>query len=881
MNKYDKIVISLTTIDSRLDLLKSVIVNLFEQTLKPNIIHIFYSHDPLFFDNGISNIVIAKLLEELDLINFFDIELIATPTENIGSYRKLIPALKIYKNDIIITIDDDHLFEPLFIQKYIDQYNINNCVVCSGGVFYPINNYSTETNCDHSSICSPTTSYADIFNLYYSDKSPPTIITNYIPQGFGGILYHTNMFDSDFIMYDYKSLPELVKKNDDIFFRNYTFKKNIKVVLLYIKKKHILDIENQQSLYFDFNINVKACDVLEDINKLNLYFVNRIDNKNIININDELLYFQIKNNIRETTRAEVKLLQYEEFVHVKSLNTINLCKLFEDHLFKKELHDNCIVINIEKDQARYNSALEELKKLSITQFVHLKATYWKETDNFIKDLNSILSFMKYFNPNIGPEEVTINEFSEISDKNIYIQDGPLACYCSHVRAMIYGYTHFEDYTIICEDDIFIANTALIEQYIQCVPDDWDIICLNSKALHNINDKPFYKFEQTFCSLHFYIIRNRCYQTIFKYLYPITDQIDILLANIRNKLNIYNIVDTVYQKNFSTNTQNNLNVILNTPGYESIRITIKKINELLISCINSQLPNNTDKVNTRIASSILFDVVFNYVFNNNEYPISLEECDDYVFDYADEIQSETKKTYLDLYEPMYLFVKSCVKGINIRKIVFSLIKDIQYIIECFSLHNTFFNFGEDIIKAYSYGSSSNVYTVENKNMIIKVFNKKLRWTHEEHNNYLDIFDKELLMLDKLGYSIFNQKDIMLICMLNYGESLYDNFILPSDWEQQMHDIFKLFDTKSINYPEFNLKNIIVSADLKITLIDFGLAKFIDKTNNDFNCDNFIELLKLLNGQFSSLESNEKKHVLYKIFVDNIKKNKDSKFKNNIF
>jgi hypothetical protein len=57
----------------------------------------------------------------------------------------------------------------------------------------------------------------------------------------------------------------------------------------------------------------------------------------------------------------------------------------------------------------------------------------------------------------------MNDFSEINDPNIYIQDGPLACYCSHVRGMIYGHLNFEDYTIIIEDDAFISNTENIEK----------------------------------------------------------------------------------------------------------------------------------------------------------------------------------------------------------------------------------------------------------------------------------------------------------------------------------------------------------------------------------------------------------------------------------
>ncbi len=107
-----------------------------------------------------------------------------------------------------------------------------------------------------------------------------------------------------------------------------------------------------------------------------------------------------------------------------------------------------LLINIEKDTERYLSTVEELKKLSINNFVHLLATYWKNKAQLTKDLNCILNY-------INKNNIQINDFSEINDSNINIEDGPLACYCSHVRALIYGFHNFENYTIICEDDCIV------------------------------------------------------------------------------------------------------------------------------------------------------------------------------------------------------------------------------------------------------------------------------------------------------------------------------------------------------------------------------------------------------------------------------------------
>ena len=97
------LVVSLTTIDSRIELLKKTITSLFYQTVRPDVIHVFYSNEPLFYDNGITDETIKNVNNELQLVNINKINIYFTKTENIGPYRKLIPALKIYNDDMVYT----------------------------------------------------------------------------------------------------------------------------------------------------------------------------------------------------------------------------------------------------------------------------------------------------------------------------------------------------------------------------------------------------------------------------------------------------------------------------------------------------------------------------------------------------------------------------------------------------------------------------------------------------------------------------------------------------------------------------------------------------------------------------------------------------------
>lgn len=670
-------------------------------------------------------------------------------------------------------------------------------------------------------------------------------------------------------------------------------------------------------------------------------------NLNLNNNEKELILQQFKDKI--ATGADAKQLQYDVFIDVDNLcyNIIDLKKLIETFLFKKEFQlktTNSLMINIEKDTIRYHSALKEFNKLSFNSFVHLKATYWKEKENFIKDLGFIIDFLKQFNNKINVNfcvnDLKINDFSEINDKNIKIQDGPLACYCSHVRAMIYGYLNFEDYTIIIEDDLLVANTEKIEKYIKEIPDDWDIICLNSVPLNKKYDEPVYKFINTFHSTHFYIIKNSILPFIFQNIYPIYDQIDVLIANLYDKINIYNIVETVYQKNFSTNTQNNLYVIFNSPNYKPIREYLDIIRNDLLSIINIKITDNLEEINKNITEQIIQDVIYNYIINNFNYNNSniddnekslIKKVNENNLDQEQELykeqkldlillneQLEVKDLFKNIYKNLFIFINCVVKGKNIYSETIILINEIQHIIKCFHFHNIYIKYNNNNnkkLKAYSFGSTSNTYLLEDDNdnndkVIVKFYNNRLRWTFKNHSNICDIFNREIEILKKLkgvpGTPQLINSDIKFetknIVMTFLGTSLYQNFNLPNDWKEQITYIFNQLSNKNIYYPEFNLKNITV-INQTVNFIDYGLATFYDdnntiiniddisnNTNNNINlnknnCNVFIELLEKLNNKFNEIiiDNLEDKQIqiqiLYQTFIFNMKL--ENKYSNNIF
>ena len=567
---------------------------------------------------------------------------------------------------------------------------------------------------------------------------------------------------------------------------------------------------------------------------------------------------------------DVKRFQYEEYATNLSHKQINLTEIISKHLLGKKVETNCVMINLEKDAIRYENTLKEFQKISVVDFSHLKATYWKEKENLKKDLEFVIDFLSQFNTSILSNKIEINEFSEINDPNIHIQDGPLACYVSHLRSMIYGYTNFKDYTIIVEDDISIANTEFIEKYLAEVPDDWDVVMLNACSKNKIYNQTLYKFIDEFHSTHFYIINHKCFPKIFKNLYPITDQVDVLLSNLHKDLNIYNIQETVFQKNISTNTQNNLYVIFNSPHYEGIREQLVKIKDCINFFTNSILFEN-EISNEIITLDLIYDIIYEYVLNFNPNNPPEENVNKETFD-CDIEKYYDYNEFHQLIESLRFFLQCSKKGITgeIESII--LLKVLFFTLEGFKLHNKIDEEFVEKLKALSFGSTAHTYLLEESNIAVKKYNKKLRFISEDHNSSKDIFEKELSILQKVENLSFSPKiksfdrEEMIIKMEYKGKSLWEEFNLPKDWESQIRIIFSELDKSNIFYPEFRLQNILVK-DGKISFIDFGLAKMDYKLDNTTNLNKFLKYLKILQPRISVESDRNKRLQLITTFLLN--------------
>jgi tRNA A-37 threonylcarbamoyl transferase component Bud32 len=201
---------------------------------------------------------------------------------------------------------------------------------------------------------------------------------------------------------------------------------------------------------------------------------------------------------------------------------------------------------------------------------------------------------------------------------------------------------------------------------------------------------------------------------------------------------------------------------------------------------------------------------------------------------------------------------------------------MYIIESFNYHGKIDPIYQEPFKAYSFGASSSVYLLKKCNKIVKVYNSRLRWKNQNHNDIDQIFEKEVKLLKQYFYDVHIDTVNKMIYLPYLGESLYNNFELPSDWEKQIKDLFDDMENRNIYYPEFNLNNILVKDGI-ISFVDFGLAQ--EGNNNGDNSNNFIKMLDILNNKLKHINNKSERKILCNSYMANIRLT--SKYQNNVF
>lgn len=196
----NKIIASLTSYGVRINTVSTAIRSILDQTLKADKLILWLSQDEFNIDN------IPDSLKQLQNSCF---EILFC--EDIKSYKKLIPTLKKYPNDVVITFDDDIVYKKDIIEKLVKSYkkypNVIHCVRGHKILF--------EKN-------SKIKSYND-WELLSNDFSPGF---NVFPTGGAGALYPPNCFYKD--ISNKNTFLNLAPCGDDIWFKAMTLKQGLK-----------------------------------------------------------------------------------------------------------------------------------------------------------------------------------------------------------------------------------------------------------------------------------------------------------------------------------------------------------------------------------------------------------------------------------------------------------------------------------------------------------------------------------------------------------------------------------------------------------------------------------------------------------------------------
>ena len=251
LNKSDKrIIVSLTSYGHRVeDSVSYAIYSIFSQTRVPDKVVLFL--DEKKWNNNNLPGVLKKLQKVGLFIEYCD---------DIGPHTKFIPALKMFPEDILITVDDDVYYEKDVIKELIDAYTVSNkkTIIChkaviperSIGKFTP---YSTWK--DASTFANP-----------YSKLSP---------LGVGGVLYPPHIFSNEIFNVDV--FLKICPIADDLWFWVMELNSDIQIKVLF-----------NSCFKFDYINN------LEQLNPGSgaLHFKNCSQGRNDIQLNELLKYYK-------------------------------------------------------------------------------------------------------------------------------------------------------------------------------------------------------------------------------------------------------------------------------------------------------------------------------------------------------------------------------------------------------------------------------------------------------------------------------------------------------------------------------------------------------------------------------------------------------------
>lgn len=189
--REEEIVVSLTSFPGRIHIVhKTIQTILMQNKVKPDQVILWLATEQ--FPNKEKD-----LPNNLLLLKDFGLQILWC--EDIRSYKKLIPTLKLYPKASIITADDDVYYKSDWVEKlFLEHLNDKNNILCNKATKFYLN--------ESGSFCCVSGG-----KEYYAN---PSYLNKLV--GIGGVLYPSGCFDEEIMREDI--FMDICRTNDDIWF---------------------------------------------------------------------------------------------------------------------------------------------------------------------------------------------------------------------------------------------------------------------------------------------------------------------------------------------------------------------------------------------------------------------------------------------------------------------------------------------------------------------------------------------------------------------------------------------------------------------------------------------------------------------------------------
>ena len=319
------LVLSLTTYGKRIYTVALTIRSLMLQTLRADKIILWL--DETEFSKDSLPVELTKLENEQFSIQY---------CPNYKSYKKLIPSLFQFPNAVIVTFDDDLIYNPnLVMDLFAAHQNTPNSVIAGRGRII---------NLDENQALSPYHQWQFVYNDQYAITAKYCLL----PVGYGGVLYPPQSLAA--VTTNPAYFMKLAPSADDIWFKCMAMLQGTATVILPLKcTAQLKTIENSQQESLSQAVNVgnrngeQLTAVIDEFFQLNDMFVASSFGK--IEVEAKMLSQLLKSNkIGKAASLQGELfrdaaIQLEKIDLTKSLQLMSLAAIIKPKgpLIKKKL----------------------------------------------------------------------------------------------------------------------------------------------------------------------------------------------------------------------------------------------------------------------------------------------------------------------------------------------------------------------------------------------------------------------------------------------------------------------------------------------------------------------------------------------------------------